>query len=373
MAFACDIEGMFRQVHVNEEHRDLLRFLWWEQGDITKEPTEYRMTVHLFGSTSSPGCANLALRTAADDDIKEFGVEAASFIKENFYVDDGLKSVPTVPEAIELIKNSTEMCMKGGFRLHKFTSNSKEIVESTPVESRTKEIKEVDLNRDLLPPERVLGIEWNIENDAFKFHITLKDKPLTRRGILSTVSSIYDPLGFTAPFLLRGKRILQLLCRESVGWDDAIPDELQWEMWRNELPLLEMMEVPRCFKLKEMENLKKVELHHFSDASTEGYGQCSYLRLEDTRNRVNCSLVMGKASVTPLKPITVSRLELTAAVVSVRVSEMLRRELRYDEIEEAFWTDSKVVQAYIHKDVRRFHTFVVNRVQQIREHTVPEQ
>ena len=76
---------------------------------------------------------------------------------------------------------------------------------------------------------------------------------------------------------------------------------------------------------------------------------------------------MGKAHVTPLKPITVPCLELTAAVVTVRVSEMLRRELRYDEIEEAFWTDSKVVQA------RRFHTFVANRVQQIREHTVPEQ
>ena len=144
--------------------------------------------------------------------------------------------------------------------------------------------------------------------------------------------------------------MLQLLRRESIGWDDAIPDELRmpWEMWRNELPLLEMMEVQRCFKLKEMENLKKVELHHFSDASTEGYGQCSYLHLEDIRNRVNCSLGMGKAHVTPLKPITVPHLELTAALVSVRVSEMLRRELRCDEIEEAFCTDSKVVQAYIH-------------------------
>ena len=375
VAFACDIEGMFHQVHVNEKHRDLLRFLWWEQGDTSKEPTEYRMTVHLFGATSSPGCANLALRTAADDGVNEFGAEAASFIKENFYVDDGLKSVPTAQEAIELIKNSTEMCMRGGFRLHKFTSNSKEVVESTPPELRAKDIKELDLNRDLLPPERVLGVEWNIENDAFKFRITLKDKPLTRRGILSTVSSIYDPLGFAAPFLLRGKRIMQLLCKESIGWDDPIPDKLreQWEMWRNELPLLEMMEVPRCFRLKEMDNLKKVELHHFSDASTEGYGQCSYLRLVDTRNRVNCSLVMGKARVTPLKPITIPRLELTAALVSVKVSEMLSRELRYDEVEEVFWTDSKVVQAYIHNDARRFHTFVANRVQQIRERTVPEQ
>ena len=138
-------------------------------------------------------------------------------------------------------------------------------------------------------------------------------------------------------------------------------------------PLLEMMEVPRCFKLKEIDNLKKVKLHHFSDASTEGYGQCSYLRLVDTSNRVNCSLVMGKARVTPLKPITIPRLELTAALVSVKVSEMLSRELRYDEVEEVFWTESKVVQAYIHNDARQFHTFVANRVQQIRERTVPEQ
>ena len=169
VAFACDIEGMFHQVHVNEEHRDLLRFLWWDQGDTTKKPTEYRMTVHLFGATSSPGCANLALRTAADDGANDLGIEAAKFIKENFYVDDGLKSVPTVPQAIELIKNGTEMCRRGGFRLHKYTSNSKEVVESIPVASRTKDIKEIDLNRDLLPPERVLGVEWNIENNAFKW------------------------------------------------------------------------------------------------------------------------------------------------------------------------------------------------------------
>ncbi|XP_073234570.1 uncharacterized protein [Porites lutea] len=375
VAFACDIEGMFHQVHVNEEHRDLLRFLWWDQRDTTKEPTRYRMTVHLLGATSSPGCANLALRTAADDSKDDLGVEAASFIKENFYVDDGLRSVPTVPEATKLIKNATEMCMRGGFKLHKFTSNSKEVVESIPVESRAKEIKEIDLNCDLLPPERVLGVEWNIENDVFKFCITLKDKPLTRRGILSTVSSIYDPLGFAAPFLFRGKRILQLLCKENLDWDDAIPNELrtQWEMWRNELPLLETMEVPRCFKLTGMNGLKKIELHHLSDASTKGYGQCSYLRLVDTSDEVNCSLVMGKARVTPLRPITIPRLELTAAVVSVRVSDMLRRELQYDELEEVFWTDSKVVQAYIQNDARRFHTFVANRVQQIRERTLPEQ
>ena len=72
-AIMCDIEGMFHQVHVNVEHRNLLRFLWWADGDINREPVECRMTVHLFGATSSPGCANIGLKTAADVYEEEFG------------------------------------------------------------------------------------------------------------------------------------------------------------------------------------------------------------------------------------------------------------------------------------------------------------
>lgn len=63
----CDVEGMFLQVHVAPEHRNFLRFLWWEDGDLDKSPIEYRMKVDLFGAVSSPGCANFALKRAADD------------------------------------------------------------------------------------------------------------------------------------------------------------------------------------------------------------------------------------------------------------------------------------------------------------------
>jgi len=105
--------------------------------------------------------------------------------------------------------------MRGGIKLHKFTSNSKEAVKSISVESCAKEIKEIDLNRDLLPPERALGVEWNIENDAFKFRVILKDKQLTRLGIILTVSSVYDPLGFAAPFMFRGKEYCSCYARKT--------------------------------------------------------------------------------------------------------------------------------------------------------------
>ena len=66
---------------MKEEHRNLLRFLWWDNGDLQKEPTEYRMMVHLFGATSSPGCANIALKASADDAGLECGSRTADFVR----------------------------------------------------------------------------------------------------------------------------------------------------------------------------------------------------------------------------------------------------------------------------------------------------
>lgn len=226
-----------------------------------------------------------------------------------------------------------------------------------------------------MPIERVLGIQWCIEKDSFQFRIVLKDRPCTRRGILSTVSSIYDPLGFVAPLLLEGKKILQDLCREKADWDDPVPENIKarWERWRAELPSLEELSIPWCYKPSNFGRIASAELHHFSDTSTQGYGQCSYLRLTSKKGYIHCSFVIGKARVAPLKPVTVPRLELTAAVVSVKTSASLQLELDYEGVEEVFWTDSKVVLGYIANETRRFHIFVGNRVQQIQEHSSPDQ
>lgn len=283
VAFMCDIESMFHQVGVSEECRDLLRFLWWKDRDISKDPLEFRMTVYLFGATSSPGCANYALKAAADDNEIELGSAPANFIRREFYVDDGLKSVASVEEAVTLIKDTKEMCRRGGFNLHKFVCNNKDVIESIPIEDRAEGIKNTDLDQKALPLERALGVQWCVEGDSFQFRITLKDRPFTRRGILSTVSSIYDPLGFAAPTLLEGKKILQELCREKADWDDPVPDDIKvlWDKWRRELPTLEKLSVPRCYKPTDFGRIVNAELHHFSDASIHGYGQCSYLRLKN--------------------------------------------------------------------------------------------
>ena len=101
--------------------------------------------------------------------------------------------------------------------------------------------------------------------------------------------------------------------------------------------------------------------------------ESSYLCLKNQENKSHVSLVMGIARVAPLRFITIPRLELTAAVVSTRVSLALKQELDYQDIIEVFWTDSQVVIGYIHNESKCFHTFVANRVQEIRHHTKPEQ
>ena len=205
VAFCHDNEGIFHQVQVNEEHRDLLRFLWRPKGDTAKEPQEYRTTVHLFGATSSPGCANFALKTTADDHEAEFCTAAANILRNDFYMDDGLKSVGTVQEAVKLVKNTKLMCSKGGFNLHKFVSNSKEVVKETPESNRADGVKAMDIDFDSLLLEHTLAVQWSIEKDCFKFRIVLQDKPCTRRSILSTISFIFDSLGFVNHIHRRGK------------------------------------------------------------------------------------------------------------------------------------------------------------------------
>ncbi|XP_067030748.1 uncharacterized protein [Acropora muricata] len=227
----ADIQEMFHQVRVPECDRSFLRFLWWPNGDLSRGLIEYQMTVHLFGAVSSPACSNYALRKTADDNAQHFSCDVVNTIKRNFYVDDCLKSLPSVKDAITHVRELCRLLQRGGFRLTKWMSTSREVLESIPVKDRGQEIKKLDLQKDELPVERALGVQWRIEDDTFGFNVNLKPKAPTRRGILSVVGSVFDPFGFVAPFVLTGKKILQDLCRLKLGWDDEVPAEhgLRWQ------------------------------------------------------------------------------------------------------------------------------------------------
>ena len=333
------------------------------------------MNVHLFGAVSSPAVANYSLHKTAETGRAEFGDKAADFLCRHFYVDDGLTSVPTISEAIELIEDSQGLCASAKLRLHKFASNRKDVLEALPKDDRARDLKDLDLRHNALPVQRSLGTYWCIESDTLGFRIELKDKPLSRRGILSTISSVYDPLGIVSPVILTGKQILQDLCRQKVDWDDLLPDEIitRRERWRTELPLLEKVKLNCCVKPPGFGSPVQAEVHSFSDASQSGIGQVSCNRTVNSKGEVHVSFLIAKSRVAPIEPISIPRMELTAAVVSVYVTKMLQSELDYENLQSVCYTDSEVVIGYISNKAHRFHVYVGNRVQHIRDRSDPEQ
>ncbi|XP_071094647.1 uncharacterized protein [Haliotis cracherodii] len=361
---------------VNKEHRDYLRFLWWRNGNVEDQVVEFRMKMHLFGAVSSPGCANFALKQTVTDHVTD--ISTAQFIKNDFYVDDGFCSVPTPCEAVSLINESRSVCAMKSPYLHKFISNSKEVMSAIPPEDHVSGVQDIEIDCDALPTERALGVQWCAESGCFMFQIQLdshQDKVVTRRTILSMVSSIFDPIGLLAPVILRGKAILQELCKDQYDWDTLVSDGIfkAWNAWKTDLKSFHDLRIPRCVKPHDFGNVVATELHHFSDASMTGYGQCSYLRLMNEHEQVHCSLIMGKARVAPVKSVTIPRLELTAALTSVKVGQFLTHELDLGEVQNFYWTDSRIVLGYISNDFCRFHVYVANRIQQIRDKTSPKQ
>ena len=181
------------------------------------------------------------------------------------------------------------------------------------------------------------------------------------------MSSIFDPFGFVAPLLFHRKSILQELCRREVGCRGRSDKRRsQSQVGKGEIKFVRSSAHlnPLMLQARQLWSGSKRTTPSFLRRKCQGLWQCSYLRLVNENQRVHCSFVMGKSRVAPLKPVTIPRLEFSAAVCSVRISQQLQRELEYTINQEYFWTDSKVVLGYIANESRRFHVFVVNRVQE---------
>lgn len=118
-----------------------------------------------------------------------------------------------------------------------------------PPEDLAKGLKDLDLNTDLPPMQRSLGVSWDISEDVFTFQVSDAEKPYTRRGVLSTVNSLFDLLGFAAPVSIQGRSLLRELDTEACDWDAPLPEEKyrEWKLWRDSLKELEQVKIPRHY------------------------------------------------------------------------------------------------------------------------------
>ena len=195
----------------------------------------------------------------------------------------------------------------------------------------------------------------NLELDSFTFQVSDIVKPYSRRGVLSTVNSIYDPLGLVAPAVVTGKLFLRDILKESSDWDTTLPEEKrdEWETWRDSLVQLEKLSIPRSYFGVALSEISRCELHIYSNASEKAIAAVAYSVGFKDGSVESKRLVLGKAKVAPKSGHTIPRLELCAAVLAVEVFKTIREHLKLTFEEVFFFTDSKVVLGYIKNRSRR--------------------
>ena len=155
-----------------------------------------------------------------------------------------------------------------------------------------------------------------------------------KRGMLNMICSVYDPLGFTSPFVLKAKALFQELCRRKVDWDERLPENVaeQWHRWLADLPLLSNLIIPRCLQLNT--DPSPLQLHYFSDASELAYGAVFYL-LKDEQ----CSLVMSKARLALTETTSIPCLELLTAVLAMELDQYMKCHLKIFRTRFTSWSD----------------------------------
>ena len=234
------------------------------------------MNVHLFEATSFPSCVQFAIRQVVkdqppcDDAIKQI-------FQRNFYMDDYLFSAPTTKEAIRFANGVSHLLGNRRFRLKKWISNEERVLSNLADENRaiSLPVKPEDVTTN-----RILGVLWDVVQDSFCFAVDLPQKPFTKRVILSTLSSVFDPLGFFTPVILTVRLLFQDFSRRKFDCDEPLLETTSalWQRWLNDVSRLSSMMIhrPLIQPILQYDALVQRELHHFCDTSSQGYCSVSY-------------------------------------------------------------------------------------------------
>ena len=245
--------------------------------------------------------------------------------------------------------------------------------------------------------QKVLGLQWNSKEDEFRFKVQLnfttkikikksRSGPnltrgqvptfippiLTKRMVLSQINGIYDPLGLATQFTVRAKMLMRKLWIVSLRpWADPIPESLSQEWLEFFAELFEMQDIRfrRCIRPRGA--IGDPYLVMFSDGSDQAYGTCAYVRWQLAIGKFTSNLIAVKSRVTPIRKITIVRIELNGALLSKRLSAFIKKESLLVFSKEFFIVDSEIVRAMVQKESYGFNTFAAIWVGEIQEGTSP--
>ena len=357
IAFSMDVKQMFSQVRIPEHQYDMNRFIFRAPGE-----EKFRVFCHTrwwFGNTASPTAAQLAVVKMAESKKDELPLGSVT-VDQKRYMDDTIDTAATVEQAIKTVDECIKIFDISGMKVQKLISNSKEVVMSVPVDLRLEGYESGDL-RDT----KVLGYPWKTKPDLISLARpkTQKPEPKTKRGLLHTLASVYDPLGLISPYTVCSRLLMSTLWRKNYSWDEKLPPDIQKDIsvWYQQLQNLSDFEVPR-----QVVPDKMTAIHIFCDSSEPAYGVAGYIVGKNTSG-----LLMGKGRVHSSKPMSIPRKELQACVLAAKIGATLKR--IYPGIPITYWTDSYNCLCWICNDCRRYKQYVGNRVAFIQENSDPHE
>ncbi len=294
IALTADIEKAFLMVGIKADHKDMLRFLWFDD-PLSDDPATIilRFNRLMFGLRPSPSILGSVIQHHLDS-YKKSEPEMAELLSKSFYVDDLLAGEKSVSKAFEIYEKSKKIMAAGGFNLRKWNSNSQEVIKRIeqveskgdhrvePATSREEDesYAKSTTNQESVNPANVvklLGVGWDTSSDTISFNFDELQAyaislPLTKRSLLKLVAKIFDPLGLLTPFTVTFKIMFQILCQHQVDWDQELDGELKLKFItiRDEIIHLNAIEVPRYYFCSDT-SLVEIQLHGFSDASRQAY------------------------------------------------------------------------------------------------------
>ena len=370
VAIVCDIAEMYLRIEICPEDRSYHRFLW-RNLDVSKKPCEYEFSRLVFGINASPFLAQFVSQQHATM-FEQIYPRASETILKSTYMDDSMDSVMSETEGINLYKQLSELWHKAGMHAHKWLSNSWTVLQTIPSEDRACQL---ELSEDNSLATKTLGIIWLAEGDVFTFKSKMIEKEFkpTKRNVLKKIATLFDPLGFLSPFIIRAKMIMQEIWIAGTGWDDLLSDELvdKINLWFSELDQLQHLKIPRC--LQQKNESVKINLHTFVDASQGAYGAVVYVRIEYWDKTVSVRLVAAKTKVAPLQSVGIPRMELMGACLGVKLTQSIVKTLLIPIQYVVFWCDSTSVLWWIRGHGKIFKPFVANRIGEIQSFTNPNQ
>ena len=272
-------------------------------------PDVYKMNVHIFGAADSTCSANYTIQRTAEDNKHNFSSTAVNIVQRDFYVDDLITSVDTTSTAIQSTRELSELLHKGGFHLHKWISNSHDVMKT--INKTERAITDVVLELDNLPVQPTLRLKINVTENVFVFTPKLENQSLRKHGVVSVFSSIFDPCVFLLTFVLWAKCVIQELYQKGLYRDETLQYDMQlkWTQWLSKGEKLNMLKIPRHHTAL-TSNVQLTETNMFSDASERGFGAVAYLRYTNDNN-ILCSFIVAKSSEDPIKPVLyIPRLKL---------------------------------------------------------------